>query len=62
MKKHLVKILYTITGLTTVIGAFLKITHKAGYLIFLIGIVSFAIVTVFIEAGKSKKRDRVADK
>lgn len=57
MKKNLVKILYVITALITVIGAFLKITHNhVGWLIFLIGIVSFVLVTIFIEAGKSKKR------
>lgn len=57
MKKNLVKILYGITALTSVIGAVLKITHnKVGELIFIIGPVSFVLVMIFDEIGKSKDK------
>jgi len=57
MKKHqidiLLKVLKVITALTTIIGAVLEITHpQVGSLIFLIGFVSVAFVTVLLEMRK----------
>lgn len=54
----LIKVLMVITALTTVIGAFLKITHhQDGLLIFLIGLVSTIFVTGYFEMRKRKASD-----
>lgn len=51
----LIKVLMVITALTTVVGAFLKITHhQDGTMIFLIGLVTTVFVTGYFEMRKRK--------
>lgn len=62
MKKNqidiLLKVLMALSALTTVIGAFLKITHhQDGLIIFLIGLVSTVFVTGYFEMRKRKASD-----
>lgn len=54
----LIKVLMLITALTTVFGAFRKITHhQDGSIIFLIGLLSTVFVSGYFERRKRKASD-----